>query len=164
MISDLPYEDVVDRCGLAEIEHEDVGLSIPRFRRALKELTGGNWWCKKLCRSPLVSDIAVEPETPIWLTRNPSTGAGHAIVVEGEWIYDPALSGEWPRKHYPCADWNVLMLIGMAWPGSAAEVRASRRAARREASDRRWAKLVAQAEALRPPDQEAGPPQLRIRV
>jgi hypothetical protein len=133
MISDVPYAEVVDICGLAGLEKAERGVLLELFQRMLRQLTGAQWQRRFYWRMPMVSAMEFRNETEIWITkRSRWKGCCHVIAVEGEWIYDPGLEGEWPRKHYPLADWRVAMVFQMVGPNSPAKVRVARRIARRD--------------------------------
>jgi hypothetical protein len=133
MISDVPYAEVVDICGLAGLERADRGVLLELFPRMLRQLTGAQWRRRFYWRMPTVSGMELRSETEIWITK-PSRWKRcfHAIAVEGERIYDPGLHGEWPRKHYPLAQWRVAMVFQMVGPDSPANMRVARRIARRD--------------------------------
>jgi len=131
MISGLPYDAVLLAAKRYGPRSFDGGVPTCIISRLLKDLTGAEWRKRKCWRRPYVSRMPVSSETSVWIIWRWLwwRRCCHAIVVDGEWIYDSALGAVCHRNKYPLARWRVASVFEAVGPVSATELCVARRIA-----------------------------------
>ncbi len=124
MVADVPYEEVVDRCGIGP---EDRGVSIRQMRGFLETMTGTRWKIRWHLFLRRIYQTRGPGELTVYVIKRPWRQRYHALAAQGPWIHDPAFRETRTREEHPWRHWRIVATLEPVCPEAVAALR--RRAA-----------------------------------